>query len=148
MNGSVTPRVTGWRLPSGSLTIFRSSWFCQKQRPRATTNAPAAMMSRVRSSSRCSTRLRRSSCPIGRIFFATATGRPAPLRRGVGSSRRLSPRLFVGGGRGRHGGRRDRRRLRGPRLLELLVVVVALAGDGVLELAHPLAERAAHLGQL
>ncbi|MEA2369098.1 MAG: sec-independent protein translocase protein TatA, partial [Thermoleophilaceae bacterium] len=38
----------------------------------------------------------------------TATGGPAPLRRGVGGLRGLRARLFVGGRRGRDRGRHER----------------------------------------
>src|SRR4051812_40222368 len=144
MNGSVTPRVTGLRSPSGWLTIFSSQWFCQKQSPSATPNAPSMMMMRVRSSSRCSTRLSRSSWPIGRMRRATEGGAPTPLGGVGGLGGAGGRRLLVR--RGRDGrGRRDGGGLLGVPLLELLVVVVA--GHGVLELAHAAPERAAEVGQ-
>src|SRR6266511_4972402 len=58
--------------------------------------------------------------------------------------------LAVALARGRGGDRLvlDRRRRRQLRRLVLVVIlVVVLAGERVLELAHPLAQRAAHLGQ-
>src|SRR3989440_4232194 len=134
MNGSATPRVTGLRWPSGWLTIFSSQWFCQKESPRATPNAASATMIRVRSSARCSTRLRRSSWPTGRMRRATASGGRAPLGGVGGLGGAGGRRLLVS--RGRDGrGRSDGSGLLGVVLLELLVVV--LAGHGILELAHP-----------
>ncbi len=46
MNGSVTPKVIGsGRFDgSGSLTISRIRWFCQKHSDVATTSADSAMM--------------------------------------------------------------------------------------------------------
>src|SRR5438270_374620 len=117
-----------------------SRWFCQKQRPSATPNAASERMMRVRSSSRCSTRLSRSSCPIGRMRLGTTRGVRKPL---AGVSRVCgSPRTLVvrGGGRDLRGGL-------GPRLLELGLVVLVLPGDRVLELAHAPPERASQVGQ-
>src|ERR1039458_8522163 len=42
-------------------------WFCQKQNANATPSATRQTISRVRNSSKCSTRLRCSSWPTGRI---------------------------------------------------------------------------------
>src|SRR6476620_8113814 len=74
MNGSVTLRVNGL-MPggSGSFAIWSSRWFCQKQSPHATTRTAAETMIRLRSSSRCSTSVIRSS-------------KLAALSRGTGTS--------------------------------------------------------------
>src|SRR6266550_2003117 len=63
MNGSVTPNVMG-STPDGSglLAMSRSRWFCQKHSPQATTSTATETMILVRSSSRCSTSVSRSSC--------------------------------------------------------------------------------------
>ena len=50
---------------------------CHRQMPKLMTNAVTQMISRVRSSSRCSIRLSRSSCRIGRrvlVIFCGASG--------------------------------------------------------------------------
>ena len=70
-SGSSLPLVNA-DFSSGRSRISRIASFCQKQKPNATTNAARQMMIRVRSSSRCSTRLRRSSCAIGRSAVAMA----------------------------------------------------------------------------
>src|SRR5919198_6627838 len=71
-NGSAGLSVIGF-LPAGSgpLTTSSSRWFCQKQRPTATASTARQTMIRVRSSSRCSTRVRRSS---NRAVRRRATG--------------------------------------------------------------------------
>ena len=67
VNGSATPKVIGVRLPgSGALAMSSRRLFCQKQRPKATENATTEMTMRVRSSSRCSTSVSRSSKSTGR----------------------------------------------------------------------------------
>src|SRR3954454_3944842 len=67
MNGSVTPKVIGVRSPgSGALAISSSLLFCQKQSAKATPKAEIETTIRERSSSRCSTRVSRSSKEAGR----------------------------------------------------------------------------------
>ena len=67
VKGSATPKVIGVRSPgSGAFAMSSSRLFCQKQRPKATENATIEMMMRVRSSSRCSTSVSRSSKSTGR----------------------------------------------------------------------------------
>src|SRR5205807_4455251 len=129
--------------PSGWSAIRSRRWFCQKHSASATPNAASAMTMRERSSSRWSTRLSLSSKPIGRMRFATAT------RRGLlGRVRRVSGargprRLFLGLRLRRH-----RRSGLGARLLELgMGLVLVLAGDRVLELAHSAPERLPEIGQ-
>ncbi len=56
---------------SARLSTLSSAWFCQKQTANAITSAIAQMISRVRSSSRWSTTLRRSSWLMGRRTCAT-----------------------------------------------------------------------------
>ena len=46
---------------SGLLMMFSSAWFCHRQNPNATARAIALTIRRMRSSSRWSTRLSRSS---------------------------------------------------------------------------------------
>ncbi len=74
VNGSVTPKVigSGRFSGSGSLTISRIRWFCQKHSDVVTPSATSAMMIRVRSSSRWSTSVSRSSWSIG---LTRGTGR-------------------------------------------------------------------------
>src|SRR5689334_18324015 len=124
---------------SGSLTMSSSRWFCQKHSENAITNANAVTISRDRSSSRCSTTLRRSSWVIG-LMRGTARGCYVRSRLGVGGLRLARGagglRLLVG--------RRRRDVLGGRRLDDLalvFVIVVVPAGDGVLELAQAAAER-------
>src|SRR5437773_1764474 len=99
-------------------------------------------MSRVRSSSRCSTMLSRSSYPTGRRrAMPPRTAQPG-LRLGARGRALLA--LPVG----RHdlglvGRVLERRRGALGRLVVVAAVVLVLAGDGVLELAHPRAELAA-----
>src|SRR3954451_3671842 len=106
-------------------------------------------MSRVRSSSRCSMRLSRSSWPIG---FATAI-RPGGLRVRARGGLVLPARLASHdlGLRGRAIELRPPVRPRGlaerVAVLVVIVVVAALARDGLLELAHAGAELAAQTGQ-
>jgi hypothetical protein len=57
---------------SGRLMMSSRMSFCQIATPKQTPNATMQMMSRVRSSSRCSTRLRRSSWATGLSFVAIA----------------------------------------------------------------------------
>ena len=56
---------------SGLLTIVSSFWLNTRHSAKATTKMAPEMISRLRSSSRCSTTLSRSSCPTGRIAVAT-----------------------------------------------------------------------------
>src|SRR5262249_1496463 len=55
--------------------------------------------------------------------------------------------VLAGGGAARDRDGLNRRRSRQLRLLMLLTLLVVVAGDRALELAHPLAKRAAHLRQ-
>jgi hypothetical protein len=67
VNGSATPKVIGVRSPgSGALAISSSLPFCQKQSVAATAKAEIEKTIRVRSSSRCSTSVSRSSKEAGR----------------------------------------------------------------------------------
>src|SRR6476660_6319483 len=62
MNGSVGLKVVGVKLPGrGPFAMSSSRWFCQKQRANATPKTARETMILVRSSSRCSTRVSRSS---------------------------------------------------------------------------------------
>src|SRR3954451_4860016 len=105
-------------------------------------------MSRVRSSSRCSMRLRRSSWPPGRT---TPIARP-PLPSGIGAGGGLIlPARLAGAHLGLR--RRGAELGAGPTLLggadrvAILVVVLVLAGDGVLDLAHARPELLAETGK-
>ena len=74
VNGSATPKVIGVRSPgSGSLAMSSSRLFCQKQIAAKTPNTTSVVMIRVRSSSRCSTSVSRSSKSTG-----FTRGTPAP----------------------------------------------------------------------
>src|SRR6266498_2706625 len=130
-------------------------WFCQKQRARATAKVSSETTSRVRSSSRCSTMERRSSWLTGRkraIAYAPAWA----LAAGLAAAGRLPLALCLLVRRLRRCGRRGRgllrRRsglaacLRVSRGLQFLALLI-LAGDRVLELAHPLAQSPAQLRQ-
>src|SRR5579884_1329468 len=120
-------------LASGGRARFRtfsSGWFCQKQMPKATSRTPTQTNSRMRSSSRWSTMLRRSSWPMGRSFMARAPpDQPEPL--GAGLWGRDAGRL--GGGSRRFGGRG-----RGQRRALVLLRGLGVARDRVLELTHSL----------
>jgi len=59
-NGSSLPDLKAV-FSSGRFMISSTLSFCQNATPKQTRNAATQMISRVRSSSRCSTRLRRSS---------------------------------------------------------------------------------------
>ena len=72
-------------LVSGLLTMFSSSLFCQKQTPKITTTATTDTISRVRSSSRCSTSVSRSSCPMG-LTAVAITARAARYRARSGAN--------------------------------------------------------------
>src|SRR4051812_33582686 len=122
VNGSVGLSVISSLPASGTFTIDRTRWFCQKHRPSATPNAAAETSTRVRSSSRWPVSGTRSPCPI---LLMRGTGF---LRDGLGVPLRLS-----------------RSQSRGRNLRRLRVVVAAYRP---LELAHPAAHRAAHVGQL
>src|SRR6185295_3707299 len=80
VNGSVTPKVSSWSWSDGSGPAASSSsrWFCQKQRASDTPNTAAQTISRLRSSSRCSTRVRRSPLAIarGRLIAISAPSGP------------------------------------------------------------------------
>src|SRR5258707_1685200 len=134
VKGSVTPKVSSclWLPGSGPEAISSSRWFCQKQRASATPKAAAQTMSRLRSSSRCSTRLRRSSWETG------------PMRRDIPdrppSGSLIGDRLLRRGSLARAGLRPGRRR--GP-----LVLIVVLAADRAAELADSPAQRATQLRQ-
>jgi hypothetical protein len=65
---------------SGSLTTFRIRSSCHRQTPKTIPNATMQMMMRVRSSSRCSTSERRSSCPMGLSRVAVALRRSEVAR--------------------------------------------------------------------
>src|SRR4051794_23132631 len=110
---------------SGRLMMSRMAPLCHRQSPKHAANTTMQKISRLRSSSRCSTRLRRSSWRIGRRVVATP--RPALLA--------LLGDDLVRGGR--------RRLLLGAAERAGVVVLVRLAGDRVLELAHARAELAA-----
>ena len=62
-NGSVGEKVIGWSRSAGSgqLAMSSISASCQKQSANATAKATIETISRERSSSRCSTRVSRSS---------------------------------------------------------------------------------------
>src|ERR671916_1648574 len=96
---------------------------CQKQSAKATPKATSEMMIRVRSSSRCSTSVRRSS-------NLTARARAKGLRLVLGDYLALD---LVGVGRVLD--------------LRLAILVAAFARDRVLELTHPAPERLAELGK-
>src|SRR3954447_14282447 len=68
VNASATPKVIGSLPCSGLFSQCRSWWFCQKQSASATPNAASETTMRVRSSSRCSTTVRRSSWLTGFSF--------------------------------------------------------------------------------
>src|SRR5215208_7200644 len=105
---------------SGAFTMSSTRWFCQAVTPQATTNASALTISRLRSSSRWSTTESRSSWEIGLI-------RRTPTRL-------LRLGLPLAGRRYRRGlGRLGR---------PLGQLVLVLAGDGILELAHSATEGA------
>src|SRR6266516_6325210 len=95
---------------------------------KAAPTASRETMIRDRSSSRCSTSVASSLWPRRRGSRFMATG--ASLLRDFVVLARLRGRR-----RRRLGGRRGLRQLR------LVIVIVVLAADGVLELAHPFAER-------
>src|SRR4051794_13116924 len=105
----------------------------------AARKATRHAMSRLRSSSRCSTRLSRSSWPIGRRRLKRAPGWRSGVRArgGLVLRARLARHDLGLGGRAievllAHGGLL----LAHGRLLAALVVVLVLAGQRVLELAH------------
>src|SRR5581483_1817832 len=126
MNGSVTPKVIGFSpCGSGRLAMSSSRWFCQKQSPQATTSTAALTTIRVRSSSRCSTSVMRSS-------------NLAALRRATALRAMLAYDLALNRLRGRLARVRD---------LGPLRLVVVLAGDRGAELADALAEGATQLRQ-
>src|SRR4051812_39628649 len=112
-------------------------------------------INRLRSSSRCSTRLSRSSWPIGLMLMPAA-----PVRgraRGPGSRPPARRRLVPLARRGPRHVRLRRERVSGlgahelgatPGCRRVVVLVVArLAGDRVLELAHAAAELLAEAGK-
>jgi hypothetical protein len=67
VKGSATPKVIGVRSPGrGEFAMSSSRLFCQKQSAKATANEAIEMIIRVRSSSRCSTSVSRSSKSTGR----------------------------------------------------------------------------------
>src|SRR4051794_11356098 len=127
MNGSATPKVTGWRCSGGSGRVSASisrPWTANATAKPAPT-ATADTATRARSSPRWSTR----SPAWSRV-----------TRRG--SRRRTLRRLPLRCPHRLDGGSRERR------ALELHVVARFVAArHGALELAHPAPERAAHLGQ-
>src|SRR5829696_922093 len=127
MNGSATPKVTGWRCSGGSgrvsASIRRPCTANATAKPAPT--ATAATATRARSSPRWSTRSPAAS---------RATRR--------GSRRRTLRRLPLRCPHRLDGGSRERRALE----LDIAARLVA-AGDRALELAQPAAERAAHLPQ-
>src|SRR4051812_33833688 len=145
VNGSVGLSVIGvWPLGSGSLMMSSSRWFCQKHRISAATNANTAITMRVRSSSRWSTTVRRSSWPTGRCLRSTGVRPGGPALRGVRCLGAVGGGGLVGRGRGHAlGGVRRGRGEAG----HLVIVVLAVAGHGVLELAHAAAERTTELRQ-
>src|SRR4051812_18302918 len=114
---------------SGRLMMSRIAPLCHRQSPKHAANTTMQKISRLRSSSRCSTRLRRSSWRIGRRVVATPR---AALLALLGDD-------LVRGGR--------RRLLLGAAERACVVVLVRLAGDGVLELAHARADLAAEARQ-
>src|ERR671931_2832471 len=117
MNGSVTPKVIGLK-PGGSgwFAMWRMRWFCPKHRPQATTSTAIETISRVRSSSRCSTSV---ICSANFAALSRATARSGAVVRYD---------LALDGLRGLRG-TLDLRRLRRRFLL------VVLARDRVPELA-------------
>src|SRR3954468_6852458 len=130
MNGSVIENVTGSRPSSGRFSQpIRWPW-----KAYATPEPPGSARRRttrpVRGSPRWSTSPATSSCPSlrGRGRRMSGDLSPLALDRDVGQHRRA----VVG---------RDHERVE-MRLLDLVV-----AGDRVLELVHPLAERAPQLGE-
>src|ERR1700754_2181293 len=106
------------------------------QTPVAAMNATRQTMIRTRSSVRCSTRLSRSSCPICRRAAAM-------LSRYALTRRALADDLALERGRLGRVGLGERRADVG---VFLVVVVVVLAGDRILELAHAGAELAPEAG--
>src|SRR3954453_17729680 len=102
-------------------------------------------MSRERSSSRWSTRLRRSSWPTGRTRPVPGWRPPGIGARGglVLAARLAGDDLGLSGGRIELGRRRPLRR----RLQPVVVVVLVLARDRVLELAHARPELPAQAGE-
>src|SRR3954466_12814241 len=83
VNGSATANVIGVVSPgSGALATSSSVLFCQKQSAAATAKAESETTIRVRSSSRCSTRVSRSSKLTGR-------GRAIDSGLGLGDDRGL-----------------------------------------------------------
>ena len=126
VKGSVTPKVSScsWSDGSGPEAISSSRWFCQKQSARATPKTARQTISRLRSSSRCSTRV--SSILVG--------------NRPDSAGHRARLRTFVG----------DRLAARAASSLlrrSFVVVVIVVAADRAAELADPLAERAPQFGQ-
>ena len=65
---------------SGLLMMCSSAWFCHRHTPNATASTAALTIRRVRSSSRWSTRLSRSSWPIVRIALAMGLVNLPPRR--------------------------------------------------------------------
>src|SRR6266550_69000 len=134
MNGSVTPKVSrrSWLLGNGPLAMSSSMWFCQKQRASATPKTASETIRRARSSSRCSTRVRRSSCltPFRRAI-------EGPLSALLGDYLALDGlhRFSVSLG------------LRLLQLAQLSVVIVVVAAHRALELTNSLAERTSQLRQ-
>ena len=59
-----------WVVVSGRLRMFSTRWFCHMHTAVQAMNAARQMMSRVRSSVRCSMRLSRSSCETDRSVLA------------------------------------------------------------------------------
>src|SRR4051812_1734146 len=134
-NGSVTPNVTiCLSFGSGFVSQSISSPLNAKQNGNAISIAPIAMKRRARSSPRCSTSV--ASSPWSRRRGSRFHAMARRVLDGVVLARRRARRSRGHGALG--GARRD----------DLaIVVVVVLAADRLLELAHPAAERAAHLGQ-
>src|SRR5215210_6726247 len=143
-NGSATLKVSRLsRCFAGSGSS--SQWMIDARKAYATaaaaTSATSETTRRLRSSSRCSTSDASSPWPSRRGSRTTAIACPARrLWRVVALDRRRGGSCRRGGGLGGRRGQLDRPRRH-------LLVVVVLAGDRVLELAHPFAHRAADLRQ-
>src|SRR5687768_13330416 len=139
VNASAGPSVisppTRTSSGTGSLAMSSRASFCQKQNDIATTSTAMQMMIRVRSSSRCSTSVRRSSWP---------TALTRAMERGSAS---LLGDYLALEGVVRSGVRPLARALELADLLVIVVVVLAVAADRAAELADAAPHRASQLGQ-
>src|SRR5262249_17792593 len=126
----------------------RTRWFCHMHNAVVAASASSEMMIRTRSSVRCSTRLSRSSWETGRSLRAMEPQMTRALARGTLADDLALERSLLALGAPERG--LDLAPVGGAvraALAVLVVVVLVLATDRVLELAHPRTELLAQAGQ-